>query len=185
MRLVCRDLQPGSLLRAAGAEDRTSTTWQALVDERLKALGTPVLSLVSDRAKALMQLAAQGVECLRMPAFFHGVPAIVQRSSLPRGRRVRHAHQERKEAKEALARLQGRPHAAHDGPEAEALVDARPAEATRWEEGPHPSRRLCETLSCTRQPCSSPDATPQPSAPVARPLHMAVEAIAVCAPRSP
>ncbi len=34
----------------ATAEDRTYATWHALVEERLKALGTHVLYLVSDRA---------------------------------------------------------------------------------------------------------------------------------------
>ena len=42
------------------ADDRTYATWNALVEARLKALGAEVLYLVSDRAKALIQLAEQG-----------------------------------------------------------------------------------------------------------------------------
>jgi hypothetical protein len=56
MILVFMDLKTGYLLREEVVEDRTYTTWKALVDERLKALGTHVLYLVSDRAKALIQL---------------------------------------------------------------------------------------------------------------------------------
>jgi Family of unknown function (DUF6399)/IclR helix-turn-helix domain len=183
MILVFMDLKTGYLLREEVAEDRTYTTWKALVDERLKALGTHVLYLVSDRAKALIQLAEQGLECLSMPDFFPCVHEIVKSYSLTLGRRVRHAHKELKEAKEALARLQGRPQAAHDVPEAEALVDARQAEATRWEEGPHTYRRLLETLSFTLHPFSITDSTPQTSAQVESQLQMAVEAIEVFAQR--
>jgi len=57
MILVCMDLCTGYLLLEEVAEDRTYATWQALVEERLQALGTGVRYLVSDRAKALIQLA--------------------------------------------------------------------------------------------------------------------------------
>jgi IclR helix-turn-helix domain len=57
MILVFMDLATGYLLLEEVAEDRTYTTWKALVDERLKALSTGVLYMVSDRAQALIQLA--------------------------------------------------------------------------------------------------------------------------------
>jgi hypothetical protein len=139
MILVCMELKTGSLLLEEVAEDRTSTTWKAVVAERLKARGTHGLSLVSERAKALMQRAAQGLEGLSMPDVFPLVPAIVQSDALALGRRVRQAHKALTEAKEALARRQGWPHAAHAAPEAKALVDTRQAEVTRWEEGHHVS----------------------------------------------
>ena len=44
---------------------------EGVVEARLTALGTGVRYLVSDRAKALIQLAEQGLECLSMPDFFH------------------------------------------------------------------------------------------------------------------
>ena len=55
------------------ADDRTYATWKAVVDKRLEDLRTSVLYLVSDRAKALIQLAEKGLECLSMPDFFHCV----------------------------------------------------------------------------------------------------------------
>jgi hypothetical protein len=88
MMLVFMDLKTGSLLLEEVAEDRTSPTWKALVDERLTALGTHVLYVVSDRAKALMQRAEQGLECFSMPDFFHLVHELVKSSSLALGRRV-------------------------------------------------------------------------------------------------
>jgi hypothetical protein len=105
-----------------------------LVDKRLQALSTGVLYLVSDRAKALVQLAEQGLECFSMPDFFHLMHEIVKSYSLALGRRVSQAHRELTEAQEGLARLPGRPQAAHAAPEATALVATRQAEVTRWEE---------------------------------------------------
>jgi len=67
MILVFMDLTTGSLLLEEAADDRPYAPWKTLVDARLKVLGTEVLSVVSDRAKALIQLAEQGLEGLSMP----------------------------------------------------------------------------------------------------------------------
>jgi hypothetical protein len=65
--LVLLDLPTGYLLLEEAVEDRSYATWKALVDQRLEALRAPVRYLVSDRAKALIQLAEQGLECLSIP----------------------------------------------------------------------------------------------------------------------
>jgi hypothetical protein len=181
MILVFMALKTGYLLQEEVSEDRTYPTWKALVDERLKALGAHVLYVVSDRAKALIQLAEQGLECLSMPDFFHCVHEIVKSYSLALGRRVRQAHKALTEAQEALARLQGRPHAAHETPEATALVAMRQAEVTRWEEAHHTYRDHLETLSLTLHPFRLVDAAPQTSPQVASHLQAAMEAIEVFA----
>jgi IclR helix-turn-helix domain len=133
MLLVCMDLATGYLVLEEVAADRTYATWKALVEERLKGLGTGVLYMVSDRAKALIQLAETGLECLSVPDFFHGVHEIIKSYSLALRRPRRHAHQALKHAQEALARYQERPDADHDAPEATRLVAARQAEVRRWE----------------------------------------------------
>ena len=104
MMLVFMDLPSGYLLVEEVAADRTYATWKAVVDERLKALGTTILYLVSDRAKALIQLAEMGFECLSMPDFFHCVHDIVKSYSLAIGRRLRHAQQALTHAEELLTR---------------------------------------------------------------------------------
>jgi hypothetical protein len=142
MILVCMDLPTGYLLLEEVAEDRTYTTWKAVIEERLKALGTHVLYVVSDRAKALVQLAETGLECLSMPDCFHVVHDIVQSYSLPIGQRLRQARQELMKAQEALARCQGQRHAAPEISEAKALVETRQAEVGRWEEAHHTYRGL-------------------------------------------
>lgn len=175
--LVCMDLATGSLLLEEAADDRTSPTWKALVEERLTGLGTGVLSIVSDRAKALIQLAEQGLACLRMPDFFHGTHEIVKSYSLAIGQRWRHAQQALTKAREALARRQEARGAEQASREARALGQVRQAEVTRWEEVHHIYRGHLERLSLTLHPFRLSDATPQTSAQVERQLTATVEAI--------
>jgi hypothetical protein len=181
MILVFQDVPTGDIVQEEVADDRTYATWKALVDERLQTLGTSVLSLGSDRAKALIPLAEQGLKCLSMPAFFHCMPDIVQSYALTLGRRMRQARQARLEAQEALARLQGRPDAAHKAAVAQALGVMRQTEVRRWEEAHHTSRRHLETLSLTLHPFRMADAAPQTSAQGACHLQTAVAAIEVFA----
>ena len=173
MILVFMDLSTGYLLVEEVAEDRSFATWQALVEERLKVLGTGVLYLVSDRAKALIQLAEKGLECLSMPDFFHVIHDIVKSYALAIGRHVRQAQQELAKATETLTRLP----AAHGAPEAQALVAAKQAEVQHWEAVQGTYRQHLETLSLTLHPFRIADATPQTSDQVASQLHAVVEAI--------
>jgi Family of unknown function (DUF6399) len=180
---VFPDLPTGSLVLEDVAEDRSYATWKAVVEARLKALGAEVLSLVSDRAKALMQLAENGLECLSMPDFFHVVHEIGTSYSLAIGQRLRQAHQERKQAPEALVRLSGRPHAAPADSAAKAVVEARQAEGTRWAEVHHTSRQHVEPLSLTRHPFHIANAAPQTSAQVESQLQATIDAIDAFAQR--
>jgi hypothetical protein len=177
MVLVCMDLATGYLLLEEVADDRTYPTWKALVEERLKGLGTGVLYVVSDRAKALIQLAEQGLTCLSMPDFFHVTHEIVKSYSLAIGQRWRHAQQALTKAREALARRQEARGAEQASREARALVQARQAEVTRWEEAHHSYRGHVERLSLTLHPFRLSDSTPQTSAQVERQLTATVEAI--------
>jgi hypothetical protein len=177
MILVFMDLATGYLLLEEVAEDRTYTTWKALVDERLKALSTGVLYMVSDRAQALIQLAEHGLECLSVPDFFHVVHDIVKSYSLAISRHLRQAHQELTKATEALVQHQERSHKAPEAPAATAKVAARQAEVEQWETVQRTYRHHLETLSLTLHPFRITDSTPQTSAQVASQLSAAVEAI--------
>ncbi len=103
MMLVFQDVPTGYIVQEEVADDRTYATWKALVDERLQALGTGILYLVSDRAKALIQLAEQGFACLSMPDFFHLMHDIVKSYSLTIARQVRQAHKALTHAEAVLA----------------------------------------------------------------------------------
>ena len=183
MILVFQDVPTGDIVQEEVADDRPYSTWKALVDERLKALGTSVLSLVSDRAKALMQLAEQGFECLSMPDCFHFMPDIVKSYSRTIARQLRQAPQARTHAEAVLAR---HPELAHGDPDRRAVkaeVQAKRAEGQRWEEVQRMDRHHLETLSLTRHPCGISDAAPQTSAQVQGRLQAAGEAIAALAER--
>jgi hypothetical protein len=183
MILVFMDLATGYLLLEEVADDRTYATWKALVDERLKALGTGVLYMVSDRAQALIQLAEQGLECLSMPDFFHVVHELIQGYSLAIGRHLRQAHQDLRKATEALGRRQEKSQKDGETPAATALVAASQAEVAHWEEVQHTYRHHLETLSLTLHLFRITDSTPQTSDHVARRLYAAVEAIEALATR--
>ena len=181
MMLVFMDLCTGYLLLEAVAEDRTYATWKAVVDERLLALRASVRYLVSDRAKALIQLAEQGLECLSMPDFFHVMHDLVKSASLAIARRVHHARQECKKAEEVLRkqpRLEGHPQAPLA---AQHQVEVQRAEVQRWE-GVHSTyRHHLEGLSLTLHPFHLDDSTPQTSAQVYSRLEAEVAAIATLA----
>ena len=106
MVLILLDLTTGYVVLEETADDRSYATWKALVDQRLDALGAQVRYVVSDRAKALIQLAEKGLECLSMPDFFHLVHDIVKSYSLALGQRLKQARQELQKAEDRLRRRQ-------------------------------------------------------------------------------
>ena len=177
MMLVCMDLPSGYLLVEAVAADRTYATWKAVVDERLKALGAAVLYLGSDRAKALVQLAEMGFECLSMPDFFHCIHDIVKTYSLTLGRRLRDAQQALAHAEARRTRRQEHAPRGQETRQDALLVEARRAEVRQWTEVQQTYRQHLETLSLTLHPFHLDDATMQTSTQVAHRLHAEVEAI--------
>jgi hypothetical protein len=185
MILVCMDLATGSRLLEAGADDRTSPTWKAMVEERLTGLGTGGWAMVSDRAQALLQRAAQGLEGRSRPDGCHGIPAIVQSSALACGHRRRHAQQARTPARAARARRQEGRGAAQASREARALGPVRQADVPRWEAAPHRSRGHWERLALTRPPFHLADSPPPTAAPVERQRTAPGEAIEACVPCHP
>jgi hypothetical protein len=82
MMLVFMDLVSGYVLHEEVADDRTYETWYARVTARLEPMKTYVLSLVSDRAKALIKLAETGLECPSIPEVFHLLHELVKGYSL-------------------------------------------------------------------------------------------------------
>jgi hypothetical protein len=178
MVLVCMDLRTGYLLLEEVADDRTYATWKALVAERLTTLGTRVRYVVSDRAKALIQLAEKGLECFSMPDLFHCRHELGKSYALTIGQRLRHAQQDLTKATEILGRRQGGPPREQDDLAATTLVEARQAEVTRWETVRHTYRRYLETFSLTLHPFRLSDSAPQTSAQVASTLQATVEALA-------
>ena len=132
MMLVFMDLVSGYLLFEEVAEDRTYTTWYALVEARLEALGVGVWYLVSDRAKALIKLAEQGLECVSIPEVFHLIHDLVKSYSLAICRPLRQAPQAFNQARESLTTCQASLRSRDEAQQAQAEVEARAAEVEHW-----------------------------------------------------
>lgn len=182
MLLVLLDLPTGYLLLEEAVEDRSYATWKALVDKRLEALRAPVRYLVSDRAKALIQLAEQGLECLSIPDVFHLMHDMVKSYALAIGRQLRQARQEWQKAQDGLQRHQARaPQDPVASREATRQVETAQAEMRRWETVQSEYRQRLETLSLTLHPFRLDDSTPQTSAQVESQVHTQIEAIEVLA----
>jgi hypothetical protein len=176
MLLVCMDLPSGYLLVEEVAADRTYATWKAVMDERLTALSATVFYLVSDRAKALSQLAETGFTCWSMPDFFHCLHDIGKSYALALGQKLRQAQQALTHAEARLARDQ-------DNRESALRVEACEAEVTLWSEIQRTYRQHLETLSLTLHPFSIDPAAPQTSTQVAQRLQAEVETIEALATR--
>jgi hypothetical protein len=142
------------------AEDRTYTPWKARVEARLTVLGTTVRYLVSDRAKALIQRAEHGSECLSMPDFFHGMHDLVKGSALSLARHVRHARQELTKAEEALRKPRRAEGHAQGDAEAQHYVEVKRVALQWWEGMQNAYHHHLETLSLTLHPFHLHDASP-------------------------
>jgi len=106
MMLVFMDLATGYLLMEEVAADRSYNTWFDRTNERLTTLGTEVLYMVSDRAKALIKLAQKGLRCPSIPDVFHMGHDLAKGYSLCIFGRLRHAKRELEHAKQCLETLQ-------------------------------------------------------------------------------
>jgi hypothetical protein len=179
MMRVFMDLVSGYLLFEELAEDRTYATWQALVEARLEALGVGVLSLVSDRAKALIKLAETGLECLSIPDVFHLINELVKSYSLAIFSRLRHARQALRQAQEDLTTCRASDASGAQTRQAQAVVEAREAEVKRWENVGNAYRRHLLSLSMSMHPWRLFDSTRQTSEEVECQLHAETRAIEV------
>jgi hypothetical protein len=179
MMLVCMDLVSGSLVCEEVAEARPSATWPPLATARGTLLGSGVFSLVSDRAQALIKLAETGLGCLRIPDLFHCIHALVKRSAWAILGRLSHARQPLRHAQERLRTCEASHPSGAEAQQAQAVVEARAAEVTRWERVHSVSRQHLETRALLVHPWHLCDARRQTSAEVERHVHAESRAIDV------
>ncbi|CAK0751132.1 hypothetical protein CCP3SC15_1740007 [Gammaproteobacteria bacterium] len=76
--LVVMELGSGYLLLEEEAPDRSFETWHGKLDKRLEQMGFRVRHLVSDRAKALIKLAVDGLGCRSGADLFHAQQEITR-----------------------------------------------------------------------------------------------------------
>src|SRR6266568_3634101 len=125
---------------------------------------------VSDRAKALIKLAEQGLECVSIPDMFHRIHDLVKSYSLAICGPLRQARQ-------SLTTCQASHRSRDEAQQAQAEVEAREAEVERWESVHSAYRHHLETMSLIVHPWRIFNSTPQTSQEVERRLHAEIDAI--------
>ena len=106
LMLVLMDLATGYVLLEEVAAARSFAPWGDRTNERLTTLGTQVLYMVSDRAKALIKLAHPGLRCPSIPVVLHLGHDLAKGYALGICGRLRHAKRDLEHAKQGLEKLQ-------------------------------------------------------------------------------
>jgi hypothetical protein len=178
MMLVCMDLATGSVLMEEVAADRSFDTWYDRANERLTTFGTEVLSLVSDRAKALIKLAHTGLRCPSIPDLFHLGYDLAKGYSLCIFGRLLQAKRDLEHAKQRLETLQK--DAQGDDVQVTQVQDRVAACATavtHWQEVGSAWRQHLSNVSRILHPWRLADSTRQTSKEVEEQLGTELEAI--------
>jgi Family of unknown function (DUF6399)/Winged helix-turn-helix DNA-binding len=178
MMLVFMDLATGYLLLEEVAADRSFDTWFDRANERLTTLGTEVLYLVSDRAKALIKLAHTGLGCPSIPDLFHLGHDLAKGYSLAIFGRLRHAKRDLEQAKQHLEKW---PKSAQADPAQVAQAQARVAACTtsvhHWQEVGRTWRQRLANVSRILHPWRLADSIRQTSQEVEEQLGAELQAI--------
>jgi Family of unknown function (DUF6399) len=178
MGLVFMDLATGYLLLEEVAADRSFDTWFDRANERLTTLGTEVLSLVSDRAKALIKLAHTGLRCPSIPDLFHLGHDLATGYSLAIFGRLRHAKRDLEQAQQHLEKW---PKSAQADPaqvaQAQARVAAWAISVHHWQEVGRAWRQHLSNVSRLLHPWRLADSIRQTSQEVEEQLRAELKAM--------
>jgi hypothetical protein len=178
MMLVFMDLATGYLLRAEVTADRSFDPWYARATDRLTTLGTEVLYLVRDRAKALIKLAHTGLGCLSIPDLFHLSHDLATGYALAIFGRLRQANRDLEHAKQCRETLQHNAQAERVRVEqVQARVAACATALNHWQEVGRAWRQRLANVSRILHPWRLADATRQTSKEVVEQLGTELEAI--------
>jgi uncharacterized protein DUF6399 len=160
------------------AADRSFDTWCDRASDRLTTLGTEVLYLVSDRAKALIKLAHTGLGCLSIPDLFHLSHDLAKGYALAIFGRLRHAKRELGQAKQGLEKLQQniQPNSVHVA-QAQARVAACATSVHHWQEVGRAWRQHLSNVSGILHPWRLVDSIRQTSREVEEQLRAELKAI--------
>ena len=178
MMLVFMDLASGYLLMEEVAGDRSYDTWYDRANDRLTTLGTEVLYMVSDRAKALIKLAHTGLGCLSIPDLFHLSHDLAKSYALAIFGRLRQAKRDFEHATQRLEKLPKNTQAERGEIEqAQALVVACATSVQHWQEVGSAWRQRLSNLSCILHPWRHADSIRQTSQEVEEQLRTELEAM--------
>jgi Family of unknown function (DUF6399)/IclR helix-turn-helix domain len=178
MMLVFRDLATGYVLMEEVVADRSYATWFDRANARLTTFGTEVLSLVSDRAKALSKLAHTGLGCPSIPDLFHLGQALAKGYSLCIFGRLRQATRDLEQAKQCREKLPKNDQAAPaQVAQAQARVVAWATSVNHWQEVGSAWRQHLSNVSRLLHPWRLLDSIRQTSKEVEEQLRAELKAI--------
>src|SRR5687768_2605071 len=178
MMLVFMDLATGYLVMEEVAEDRRFDTGYDRANNRLTTLGTGVLYLVSDRAKALIKLAHTGLGCLSIPDLFHLSHDLAKGYSLAIFSRLRQAKGDLEQAKQRLETVQQNAQVDRaQVAQAQARLATCATAVTHWQGVSRTWRQHLSHLSRILHPWRLVDSTRQTSKAVEEQLGAELEAI--------
>lgn len=171
MILVGMELASGFLVVEELASSRTYERWRqtlgGLTPWRLQ-----VRQVISDRAKALIKLAHEGLQCLHLPDLFHAAHEVVKAMGLPFQRQINRAHQRLRESQESFQKLEGKARGlppkiiADILQEPQAQVAHCQQEYQRIVTGQTHYHEALQAISHTLHPFAVSDSTPQTSSQV-------------------
>jgi hypothetical protein len=178
MMLVFMDLATGYVLLEEVAADRSFATWFDRANERLMTFGTEVLSLVSDRAKALIKLAHTGLGCPSILDVFHVGHDLAKGYALCIFGRLRHAKRDLEHAKQRLETVQQNAQADRaQVTQAQTRVAACATSVKHWQGVGRAWRQHLANVSRILHPWRLADSTRQTSKEVEEQLRAELEAI--------
>jgi hypothetical protein len=178
MILVFMDLATGYVLLEEVATDRSFDTWYDRASDRLTTLGTEVLYLVSDRAKALIKLAHTGLGCPSIPDLFHLGHDLAKGYALAIFGRLRQAKRDLEHAKQGLEKLQKNTQTAPvQIAQAQSQVAACATSVTHWQGVGRAGRQHLSNVSRILHPWRLADSRRQTSQEVEEQLRAELEAI--------
>jgi Family of unknown function (DUF6399)/IclR helix-turn-helix domain len=178
MMLVFMDLATGYLLMEAVAGDRSYDTWFDCANERLTTLGTEVLYMVSDRAKALIKLAHTGLRCPSIPDVFHLGHDLATGYALAIFGRLRHAKRALEQAKQGLEKFQKNIQTdSAQVAQAQSRIAACATSVHHWQEVGHAWRQPLSHVSRILHPWRLADSIRQTSREVEEQLRAELKAI--------
>jgi hypothetical protein len=175
MMLVLMDLATGYWLLEEVATDRSFDTWFNRTNDRLTTIGTEVLYMVSDRAKALIKLAHTGLDCLSIPDLFHLSHDLAKGYSLSIYGRLRQAKRNLEQAKQRLETLPQNAQVER-AQVAQARVAACATSVQHWQGVGSTWRQRLSNLSCILHPWRLADSSRQTSKEVEEQLRAEIEA---------
>ena len=174
MILVFMELRSGFIFVEEASEDRCYETWKQKIQNIVDKFGVTFQYIVTDRAKALIKLAENGLGCLSIPDLFHASHEIVRVFGLRLGRKKDAIVKELAKATSALALLK---ELGKDINQQEGIISHLRKEQAIIESGISRYRQILHALSKIVHPFDISNSNRQTSARVHLLLNQLVEEI--------